>query len=284
MHGVVDGRFELLAPLGAGSFSRVFKALDRETGLPCAIKLLDGKAPSDTASGRFGREIAALRAVRHPAIVQVLGHGIREEDGEPAPWIAMELLNGKLLTDWAVAARPGTGEPNYEGFAREACRLLAGVADALSAAHEAGVVHRDLSGQNVLITAETPVRARLFDFGLARLSDSDRLTRTGTVLGTAPSIAPEQVQGRTPGPPADVYSLGCVLFTTLTGRAPFVGDTLLEVLVGHMEKSVPDARAVDPRCPGGIARLLRNTLAKDPGARPQADAVAAALTSNETFS
>ncbi len=283
MGGVVGGRFELLAPLGAGSFARVFRARDRETGQACAIKLLDGKTPSDNADGRFAREVAALRAAQHPAIVQVLGHGVREADGESTPWIAMELLDGRLLTEWALATRPDKGAPGYDEYARDACRLLAGVADALAAAHEAGVVHRDLSGQNILIASGTPARARLFDFGLARLSDSDRLTRTGTVLGTAHSIAPEQVRGQTPGTPADIYSFGCVLFRTLTGRAPFVGATLLDVLVGHLEKSVPDARAVDPRCPRGVARLLRDTLAKEPEARPLAADVSARLTSDETF-
>ena len=248
------GRYEVLGPLGSGATSDVYRARDPLLGREVALKLLLAAAPD--ALRRFQQEVQVLAALSHPHIVPIHDAGL--EDGRP--WFVMELIGGGPLDPPSLA--PGALAETLEAVAR-----------ALAAAHERGVVHRDLKPQNVLLDPRGP---RVADFGVAKLQGGAGGPEPGALVGTLPYMAPEQLRGAEVGPPADVWALGVMFHEGLTGRLPFAGGTLEALLASALAGPAP-ARTVRPDVPPPLEALTLRALAPRPEDRPSAGELAAAL-------
>jgi len=262
---VLDGRFELQAPLGSGGMAAVYLSWDRQGGRACAVKVLaDVLARDEEFRRRFRHEAASAGGLTHPRIVTVYGWG---QDGL-RQFIAMEYVGGGTLRERLQRARRLA-----EG---EAVRLAAEAADALAYAHARHVVHRDIKPHNILLTEDGHVKVA--DFGIALTLDATSLTRTGTVMGSAPYLSPEQARGEAAGPASDQYALGIVLYEMLAGRPPFGGEAPVAVALKHLHEAVPDVRAVRPDVSPAAAAVVARLLAKAPADRyPDAAAAAAEL-------
>ena len=251
------GRFKVRGLLGEGGMGRVF--LGRSPGgWAVAIKVIHaGLAADPEFRARFAHEVATARAVGGIYTASVVD---ADTAAEP-PWLAVEFVAGPSLSD-AVAA--GGPLPMPAVF-----RLGLGLAEALQAIHAAGVVHRDLKPSNVLLAADGP---RVIDFGIARAAEHSSLTRTGTVLGSAGFMAPEQITGGATGPAADVFALGAVLTFAATGQGPF-GEGRTEALAYRVVFADPALDGV----PHPVRAVVARCLAKDPQDRPAPGEVVAAL-------
>jgi tetratricopeptide (TPR) repeat protein len=243
---------------------RVYRATDRTTGAAVALKVM-------TAAGRdarFAREVEILERLRHPAVVRHIAHGLTSDGGL---FLAMEWLDGEDLS--ARLARGAMGVAETLALAR---RTL----DGLAAAHETGVVHRDLKPGNIHLGGASVEHAKLLDFGVARLADAT-VTRTGAVLGTPGYMAPEQVRGdRSVDARADVFALGCVLYECLAGRPAFRGESAAAVLAKVLFDDAPRLAAVREDVPPGLDAIIARAMARSPDARPtDAAAFARALAS-----
>jgi serine/threonine protein kinase len=241
-------RYELGARLGAGGSADVFAAEDRVLQRPVAVKVVRGAvAPTDRA--RFESEAVLLASLTHPGLVQI--YDVGEQDGDA--FVVLELIEGPSL-----AERLGDGPLPSE----EVAALGVDLADVLAYIHAHGVVHRDVAPANILCAPDG--HPRLADFGIARLVDSTRLTATGTTIGTAAYMAPEQVAGEEVTPAADVYALGLVLLELLTGRRAFPGSPA-EAAAARLVRP-PDTNGVPP----DWRRLLTSMTARAPHERPSA--------------
>jgi eukaryotic-like serine/threonine-protein kinase len=247
---VIAGRYRLLEPLGRGAMSAVWLAHDDELDRNVAVKTL---APSADRA-RFEREARAVAALSHPNICSLYDYG--ESDGKP--FMVLECLANGSLED-----RLAGGKPLADGETR---LIAADIAAGLAHAHERGLVHRDLKPANVLFDSEG--RAKIADFGIARMGGAGTLTEAGTVLGTASYISPEQAAGRAAGPASDVYSFGVMLFRMLTGALPFVSANAMELVRMHRDDPPPTVAGLRADAPPDLARVADASLAKDPAARP----------------
>jgi len=262
---VLAGRFELTVALGTGGMATVYRAWDRAAGRICAVKVLgDVLSRDEEFRQRFRREAEAARTLAHPSIVSVYDCG----EDEVHQFIVMEYVGGGTVRD-LLRRRGRVSEA-------EAVRLAAGVADALAYAHSRGVVHRDVKPHNILLTEEG--RVKVADFGIARTLDGTSLTRTGTIMGSAPYISPEQARGEQAGPAADLYALGIVLYEMLAGRVPFAGEAPVAVALKHLHEAPPHLVDARPDLSPQTAALVERLLAKAPEDRyPTAAALAADL-------
>ena len=261
---VLADRYEIEGPLGQGGMAHVYAAYDRHLERGVALKVLRPHL-TETDAERFRREIRALARLSHPGIVTILDLGT-----DDVVYFAMERITGGTFTDLGP----------WEDDAASGVRLLDAaivVAETLGYVHELGMVHRDLTPRNVLLTDRGA--PKVMDFGLVQLTESDgELTRTGTTLGTPHYMAPEQATGAPTGAATDLYALGAVLHRTLTGEAAFDADNDQAVLYQHVYGDVASARDVNPLVPPDLARLVAALLAKDPADRPASGyAVADAL-------
>ncbi len=244
------GRYRLLEPLGRGAMSAVWLAHDDELDRQVAVKLL---APSADRA-RFEREARAAAALSHPNICALYDYG----DAEGRPYMVLEYLSGGSLEDRLPAGRP---LPDADTR-----RIAAELATGLAHAHERGLVHRDLKPANVLFDGEG--RAKIADFGIARMGNAGTLTEVGTVLGTAAYLSPEQAAGLPAGPASDVYSFGVILFRMLTGAMPFVSTNAMELVRMHRDDPPPPVTDARHDAPAALASIVGAALAKDPEARP----------------
>ncbi|MFE4304926.1 WD40 repeat domain-containing serine/threonine protein kinase [Streptomyces sp. NPDC056517] len=260
---LVGGRYRLVDTIGRGGMGRVWRAHDDRLDREVAVK--EVVVPDDAASGlrseliaRTEREARAAARLRHPGVVAV--HDVVHHRG--VPWIVMEFVSGPSLGELIRTQ----GRLGWERVAS----LGIGIADALAHAHAAGVVHRDLKPDNVLLAGDRPVIA---DFGIARLLDATQhLTATHTVIGTPQFMPPEQLEGRRVEAPADLWALGTTLYAAVEGRPPFDGPTLTAVIAAVLTQPAPA-----PAQAGPLARLLGELLDKDPLARPDARVAAQRL-------
>lgn len=271
MSELIADRYELLGVLGRGVLGEVVKVRDRTTGAIVAMKLFKPQSVSATAIGRFEREFRAIGKLSHPNIVVVYDFGT---DGV-RPYFTMELLEGSDLRRFIQDQRPAEGMPGYDDYLRRVLYIFNQLADALTVVHAAGQVHRDLKPENIFVKSGRFPRAKLLDFGHAKEDDTggQNLTVTGTVLGTAWYIPPEQAMGRPVGPAADLYALGCVLYEALMGKPPFPGTTVMDMIMAHIQREAPDATRADPRVPQEISDLIRNLMKKSPEDRPASAAI-----------
>ncbi|MBD0348607.1 MAG: serine/threonine protein kinase [Thermoleophilia bacterium] len=251
---LIAGRFELEQIVGSGGMATVYRAHDRLLERTVAIKILHEQfARDEDAVARFRREARAVAQLTHPSIVTVIDRG--EEDGRP--YIVFEYVEGETLKQ--LLLREGALP------VERALETALEIARALEAAHRRGLLHRDVKPQNVLLAEDG--RAKVTDFGIARARGADGLTITGTVLGTSDYIPPEQARGEPTGAPADVYSLGAVLYELLTGEVPYEGDNPVTVAMRHVRDPVPSVRNHRRDVPERVDGLVRRALAKDPADR-----------------
>ncbi len=260
--GDTISHFRVGRRLGGGGMGVVFEALDLNLNRQVALKVIVPELADDPVSGesfrtRFTREAQAQASLDSPHVVQVYAHG--EDAGRL--WIASQLIpDGDLramLTSHGAA--PLT----------TALELMEQVASGLAAAHQAGLVHRDIKPANVLLRrAGAGFQAYLADFGIARHFDAEPTrTASSATVGTPSYMAPELHTGGTPGVSSDIYSLGCLLWACLSGRAPYAGTSDFEIVTAHREQPIP--QLPDQAPPNGeVNALLGTTMAKEPGGRP----------------
>lgn len=262
---VIGGRYELTARLGHGGMGTVWVGRDLVVKREVAIKeprLPDNLTPAErqTAYQRMEREAQAAARIDHPSVVTM--HDVVMEDGKP--WVVMELVRGQSLAD---RLQEGTLDP------REAAEIGLAVAGALQAAHSAGVLHRDVKPDNVLLGQGG--RVVLTDFGIAQVEGEQRLTETGAFVGSPEFISPERVLGQRPGPASDLWSLGVVLYAAVEGMSPFRRS--------HTPATLQAVLSAEPQAParagGPMAMLIMQLLRKDPMARPSAAEVRQTLES-----
>ncbi|PSJ24388.1 serine/threonine protein kinase, partial [Streptosporangium nondiastaticum] len=256
----LDGRYRVEARIAVGGMATVYRALDTRLDRVLAVKVMHPALASDTAFvERFIREAKSVARLDHPNVVGVYDQGT---DG-PYVYLAMEYVPGCTLRD--VLRERGALQP------RAALDILEPVLAALGAAHLAGLVHRDMKPENVLIGDDG--RVKVADFGLVRAVDTDTTASTGSVLGTVSYLAPEQLEHGTADPRVDVYACGVVLYEMLTGGKPHTGGTPAQVLYQHLHADVPAPSEAVPGLAAGLDRLVAEAASRDPQLRP-ADAVA----------
>jgi serine/threonine-protein kinase len=266
---LIDNRYRVIGRLGSGGMADVYCAEDLQLGRRVALKLLYRRLAADAAFvERFRREASAAASLQHPNVVQVFDRG--EWDG--TSYIAMECLDGRTLKE--IVRAEGPMAP------RQAVDVVLQVLKALRFAHRRGIVHRDIKPHNVMMDDEG--RVKVTDFGIARAGASD-MTETGSIMGTAQYLSPEQAQGRPVDARSDLYSVGVVLYELLTGRVPFDGESAVTVALKHVsEVPLPPSRLAGAVSPALDAVVLR-ALEKEPDQRFQnADEMIAALSGEQT--
>jgi serine/threonine protein kinase/tetratricopeptide (TPR) repeat protein len=252
----IADRFEVEHVAGTGGMGTVYRARDRVTGLPVALKVLREDAG---AMDRFAREAEVLAELRHPGIVRYVAHGTTRS-GEP--YLAMDWLDGQDLADRLA----------HTGLTvADSVKLVIRASEALSAAHARGIVHRDIKPSNLFLPSDDVEQVKVLDFGVVRLQHATRSpTRTGTTVGTPGYMAPEQARGeRLIDARADVFSLGCVLFECLTGRPAFSGEHVMALLAKILIAEAPRVREMRADIPAALDALVASMLAKEPEHRPQ---------------
>ena len=251
--------YEILAPIAAGGMGTVYRANDTRLGRTAALKFLPPVLLNDPASReRFLREARAIASIDHPNVCTV--YEIQEADGRL--FIAMADLHGTTLDD----RLQGGPMPLSESL-----EIAVQTARGLQAAHAQGIVHRDVKPSNLMLvpTQDLRVHVRILDFGIARWMHGATLTEAGLTIGTALYMAPEQVSGSRVDGRADIWSLGVVLYQMLSGRLPFVGNSIRETLAGIAGPTPVDLRALGEELPGELILILRKSLCKDPDKRYQ---------------
>ncbi len=248
------GPYRILRTLGRGGMGVVYQGAHIETGETVAIKVLAAAfACHEGLRQRFEGEIETLRKLKHPHIVRLIGFG--EQDGRL--FFSMEYVDGRNLEQEMVAGR----RFNWT----EAADIGIAVCTALKHAHDRGIVHRDIKPANLLLDGTGTVK--LSDFGIAKLFGQAQLTAAGNVLGTADYMAPEQADARPVGPQADLYSLGCVLYTLLAGRPPLVAESFVEMLRKQRTEIPLPVRRYAGDVPAEFEVILQELLAKEPANR-----------------
>lgn len=265
---LIDGRYRVESRIARGGMATVYLAMDTRLDRTVALKIMHRSLAEDPAFvRRFSGEAKAVARLAHPNVVQVFDQG---RDGDIV-YLSMEYVPGRTLRD--ELRERGRLAP------REALEILIPVLAALAAAHQIGMIHRDVKPENVLIAEDG--RVKVADFGLARAIEVGNQTRTGVMIGTVGYMAPEQVTEGRADPRSDVYAAGVMLYELLTGRPPFEGQSPMAVAYKHVHETVPAPSALVPGSPPMLDALVAGATARDPAARP-ADASALLVAAVET--
>jgi serine/threonine-protein kinase len=244
----IDERYTLIQRIGSGGMADVWSADDAMLGRQVALKFLHERFGADEQFvERFRREAQAAAGLQHPNVVGVYDRGEHDE----RYWIAMEYVQGASLKDLIDRGLSGS----------ETVEIVRQILQGVRFAHERGIVHRDLKPQNVLVDAEG--RARVTDFGIARAGASE-ITQTGSVLGTAQYLSPEQAQGLETNATSDLYSVGVILYEALTGRVPFEAETAVAIALKQISEIPRPPRQLNPEIPPALNAIVLRALAKDP--------------------
>ncbi len=261
---VVDGRYRIVRRIGSGGMADVYLAEDTHLGREIALKVLHRRFAQDAEFvERFRREASAAAGLQHPHVVGVFDRG----EHEGTYYIAMEYLRGRTLKDVMTTEAP-----------LDQLRVISigeQILQAAGFAHRNGVVHRDFKPHNVIVDETGNVKVT--DFGIARAGASE-MTETGSIMGTAQYLSPEQAQGQEVTPRSDVYSIGVMLYELLTGKLPFEGDSAVAIALKHMQEPPPPMNREGLRIEPNLEAVVLGALAKEPAARWQsAEDFAAAL-------
>ena len=246
------GRYQLSSRVAIGGMGEVWQATDLVIGRTVAIKILKDEYLGDPGFlERFRAEARHAALVNHEGIANVFDYG--EEDG--SAYLVMELVPGEALSTILERERVLSTDRVLD--------IVAQTANALQAAHAAGLVHRDIKPGNLLITPE--VRVKITDFGIARIADQVPLTATGQVMGTVQYLSPEQASGHSASPTTDIYSLGIVAYEALAGKRPFTGESQVAIAMAQINETPPELPVV---VAGSVRNLIYACLAKNPADRP----------------
>jgi beta-lactam-binding protein with PASTA domain len=261
---VVDGRYRIEHRLGSGGMADVYCAADSQLGRQIALKVLHRRFARDREFvERFRREASAAAGLQHPNVVGVFDRG--EYDG--TYYIAMEYLPGRTLKE-VIRDEAPLDQLRAIDYGIQ-------ILQAASFAHRRGVIHRDFKPHNVIVGADD--RLKVTDFGIARAGASE-MTETGSIMGTAQYLSPEQAQGQRVGAPSDLYSIGVVLFEMLTARVPFTGESAVSIALKHVSEEPPPLRQLRPDLHPRLEQAVGRALLKDPAQRyASADEFIAAL-------
>jgi len=247
------GPFEVIRPAASGGTASVFIARDRSTERLVALKVLEETGDPK----RFDREARILATIVHPNVVRYVAHGIAQSG---RPWLAMEWLEGEDLD-----ARLDRAPLSIE----QTLHVARGIAEVLAYAHSRRLVHRDLKPGNVFLVDRDPSQLRVLDFGIATDFTESGITKTGTIIGTAQYMAPEQaLDVRTVDARTDVFALGAILYHCLTGQPPYRGASLRELLAYVVQAKARPIREVAPSVPAELAALVTRMMARNPDHRP----------------
>ena len=267
--GELVGSYRIEDLVGAGGMGSVYRAKHSISERVAAVKVMrEDQLTQERAVDRMMREASILASVSHAGLPTFFECGILD-DGRP--WIAMELIEGTPL-----ASHIQNGPMNADSV----IEVVRGVSQVLAAAHDRGVTHRDLKPDNILLTPTDPrFHVRVIDWGIAHHLAGARFTNMNEAIGTPTYMAPEQARGGPTDGHCDVYGLGVVAYQALTGRAPFTGQTAVEILVQHLNRPVPPLAPRCPDAPYGLVELVEQMLAKKFAERPTATEVAESLAS-----
>lgn len=250
-------RYELQQPLGVGGMARVFVGWDTVLERPVAIKFLhDHLAEDATFIERFKREAKLVATLNHPNIVQIYDYNLHKADGRMSPYMVMPYITGKTLKELLTETCARSEKLSHE-------RILAIMLDLTSAlryAHQRGMVHRDVKPSNILFDEHD--HAVLMDFGIARLAEVAQLTQEGATVGTPTYMSPEQATGSPVDGRTDLYALGVILYEMLAGRPPFNDESMVAIILNHINTPVPPIRQFDPAISPELEAVVNKSLSK----------------------
>lgn len=251
---LLDGRYRVAAKIATGGTSTVYRGLDTRLDRPVALKVMDSRYSGDQQFlTRFQLEARSVARLKDPGLVAVYDQGLDARH----PFLVMELVEGGTLRE--LLAERGPMPPHA------VAAVLRPVLSGLAAAHRAGLVHRDVKPENILISDEGEVK--IVDFGLVRAVAEAGITSTSVILGTAAYLSPEQVKDGNAGPHSDVYAAGIVAYELLTGQTPFSGDTALSVAYQRLDTDVPPPSSVINGVPSQFDAFVQHATARDPADR-----------------
>ena len=258
---LIDGRYQLTRQVANGGMASVYEAIDTRLDRKVAVKIMHPHLAQDEAFvNRFIREAKAAAALSHPNIVAVQDQGWNQ-NGVPAVFIVMELIEGHTLREYL------NERGRFE--IKDAINYLTPILSALAAAHDLGIVHRDMKPENILISKEG--RVKIADFGLARgeLIGSTMTAESSVVLGSVSYLSPEQVQRGVADSRSDVYAVGIVAFEMFTGEKPFTGDSPIQIAYMHVNQEIPSLRSKRKEIPEALDTLISKATDRDPDKRPR---------------
>lgn len=247
----LETRFQVLKEIGRGGMGVVFQAYDKQLREQVAIKVLSPLLSHDSdALERLKREVSAARRVTHSNVIRI--HDISEAN--QLYYVSMEFFGGTSLKEYV--------RQNGALSTMRAFQIASQICDGLEAAHQQGVIHRDLKSQNIIINSSNQIK--IIDFGLARTAHLDGMTVSGLIMGTPEYMAPEQVAGKKVDERADIYSLGIILYEIFTGRLPFTGDSAISIGFKQIKDDPPAPRSINPQISEEIEEIILKALQKDP--------------------